>query len=438
MTENRALEKARASRRKHTWLGLAMVGVLVGGLGGWSAVAEISGAVIASGSVVVEGQPRKVQHQEGGIVGKIYVEEGDRVEAGDLLVRLDDTVVRANLEISSKQLDQLYAREARLNAEWQQLDEVKFPLHLTARELTSPNAATAVNGERALFEARARALEGRKRQLVEQISQLEEQIKGLEVQRDAKAESIALISDQLADFETLMEKRLVNASQVTAIKRDRAELVGDRGALISQIAQTKEGISERRIQILQLDESFLENVLSELQDTRSQIAQLEEQKTAAEDRLNRIEIISPTSGLVHQLEVNTEGGVVGAGALLMLIVPDTVDLVVETRVRPTDVDQVTIGQEARVRLAALDQRVTPELFATVKHVAPDLTQDEKTGEQYYKVRLEISEDELERLEGQILVPGMPVEGFIRTSSRTVLSYLLKPLRDQIAHALRES
>ncbi|KZL17424.1 Type I secretion system membrane fusion protein PrsE [Pseudovibrio sp. WM33] len=234
-----------------------------------------------------------------------------------------------------------------------------------------------------------------------------------------------------------MEKRLINASQVTAIKRERAELVGDRGGLISQVAQTKEAISEKRVQILQLDEEFLEKVLSDLQNIRSQIAELEEQEVAAQDRLKRIDIRAPQSGYVHQLNVHTVGGVIAPGDTLMLVVPEDSDLVIESRVQPVDVDQLQVGQDAYVRLAAFDQRTTPELGAAVLNVSPDLTRDEVTGEPFYLARLKILESEMPKLNGQTLVPGMPVEGFIQTGERTVLSYFIKPMQDQIAHALKE-
>lgn len=438
MTNQNTLEEIKGSRQRHLLFGLLLVALLVLGLGGWAAIAEISGAVITTGTVAVDGEAKKVQHQEGGIVGEILVKDGDRVETGDVLFRLDETVVKANLQIAQKRLNQMQAQEARLSAEWQQERSIRYPEELRERARFDPNAEIALDGERALFEARRTALRGRKNQLSEQISQLEQQILGLEVQLAATEESIELISQQLDDFAALLAKRLVNASQVTAIKRERAELVGERGALISQIAQTKEAISEKRIQILQLDEEFLEKVLSELQQVRAQIAELEEQQITAEDRLRRIDIRSPMSGYVHELKVHTVGGVIAPGDVLMLVVPEESELIIETRVSPVDVDQVHSGQTAYVRLSAFDQRTTPELSAEVLSVSPDLTRDEVTGESYYTARLHILEEEMGKLERQVLIPGMPVEGFIQTKRRSVLSYLIKPLKDQIAHALKES
>ncbi|KZL19832.1 Type I secretion system membrane fusion protein PrsE [Pseudovibrio axinellae] len=437
MPEQTTLSSIQNSRRKHLRWGLALVGVLVLGLGGWASVAKINSAVIASGSIAVDGQAKKVQHQEGGIVGEILVKDGDAVHAGDVLFRLDETLVKANLAITRKRLHQMQAQEARLSAEWRGEDSVTFPAALVELTSTDEIAAAALDGEQALFAARKQGIKGRKKQLGEQIAQLDQQIEGLQVQRDAKVESIDLVTQQLSDFSTLLEKRLINASQVTAIKRERAELVGERGGLISQIAQTREAISEKRVQILQLDEEFLEKVLSELQDIRSQIAELEEQQIAAEDRLKRIDIRAPQSGFVHQLAVHTVGGVIAPGDTLMLVVPQDTELVIESRVQPVDVDQLQVGQNAYVRLSAFDQRTTPELDAAVLNVSPDLTRDEVTGETFYLARLKILESEMPKLNGQTLVPGMPVEGFIQTGERTVLSYFIKPLRDQIAHALKE-
>ncbi|KZL01280.1 Type I secretion system membrane fusion protein PrsE [Pseudovibrio sp. W74] len=437
MPEQTTLSTIQTSRKKHMRWGLVLVGVLVLGLGGWSSVAKINSAVISSGSIAVDGQAKKVQHQEGGIVGEILVKDGDEVKAGDVLFRLDETVVKANLAITRKRLHQMQAQEARLSAEWRNDAQVTFPEYLVELAKTDKIAATALDGEQALFAARQQGIKGRKKQLGEQIAQLEQQIEGLQVQRDAKAESIDLVTQQLADFASLLEKRLINASQVTAIKRERAELVGDRGGLISQVAQTKEAISEKRVQILQLDEEFLEKVLSDLQNIRSQIAELEEQEVAAQDRLKRIDIRAPQSGYVHQLNVHTVGGVIAPGDTLMLVVPEDSDLVIESRVQPVDVDQLQVGQDAYVRLAAFDQRTTPELGAAVLNVSPDLTRDEVTGEPFYLARLKILESEMPKLNGQTLVPGMPVEGFIQTGERTVLSYFIKPMQDQIAHALKE-
>jgi len=428
----------RRSIRRNLAVGLALVALLVGGAGAWAAMAEIAGAVVATGTVVVESEVKQVQHQEGGIVQEIRVRDGDAVAAGDLLIRLDDTVTRANLAVVTKQLLELGARQARLAAEQAEAAEVVF----AAPVETSSGAQAGLwreiaESQQALFAARRVALAGRKRQLEEQIVQFERQIEGLAAQRDGKAAEIALIEEELTDLEALFAKKLVAKSRVTALKRDRARLVGERGGFIAQIAQAREAISERRIQILQLGEERRAEVLTELQEVRGRIAQLEEQKIAAEDQLRRVEIRAPRSGVVHQSAVHTIGGVLAGGETAMLIVPQEDGLVIEAQVAPVNIDQIGPGQAARVRFPSFDQRTTPELAATLLTVSPDLSRDETTGLTFYTARLAIAEEELVRLSGRALVPGMPVEVFLTTQDRTVLSYLVKPLTDQIAHAFRE-
>ena len=425
------------SLRRNLWLALALAVLLVAGFGGWAAIFEISGAVIAPGTVVVETSAKKVQHQEGGIVGEILVRDGDRVDAGDLLLRLDDTVVKANLAIVSRQLDDLTAQEARLLAEIDGDEHITFPAALETRR---GDAAVAIGlkGQEDLLIARRTSLAGRRAQLNEQIGQYKEQIHGLAVQRDAKAEGIGLISAQIEDYQSLFDKGLVPESQLTALKRDRAELSGSHGGFIAEIAQAEQAISERRIQILQLDEEFREKVLTELQEVRAKIAQLEEQRIAAEDKLRRVEIRAPRAGFVHQSAVHTVGGVLGAGEVAMLIVPQEDVLLVEAHVQPTDVDDVHPGQIATLRLSSFDTRTTPELQAKVLTRSADLTKDPTTGMAYYTVRLAIPDEERAKLDGKVLVPGMPVEAFIETGMRTVASYFLKPLTDQFAKVFREA
>ncbi|WP_068313789.1 HlyD family type I secretion periplasmic adaptor subunit [Polycladidibacter hongkongensis] len=438
MSQQQQLESLAQTQRQHLRFGLAIVFALVAGLGGWAALANINGAVIAAGTVIVEGNIKKVQHQEGGIVGQILVKNGDSVSAGAPLLRLDDTVVAANLAVVKKQLLQYGAHQSRLQAEWQKKQEPAFGSDLLKLAEELPSAAATLNGQRQLMQARSEALQGRKQQLSEQVAQLNEQIEGLKIQRDAKARGLELVRQQLADFEALFVKRLVSESQVIALKRQETDLAGEHGALISRIAQTKQSIGERNLQILQLDQDFLQNVLAELQQVDARIAELEEQRIAGEDRLRRVEVRAPRSGIVHQLNVHTIGGVINAAEPLMMIVPEEAKLVVEARVLPMDRDQVKAGQAVVVRIPAFDQRTTPELFASVERVAADLEQDPVTGEAFYRAMIAVSDAERARLNGQQLLPGLPVETFIQTGSRSALSYFVKPLKDQFAHAMREN
>ena len=423
------------SIRNHLLVALILAFLLIGGVGGWAAYTEISGAVVASGTVVVESNIKKVQHREGGIVREITVRNGDTVKAGDLLIRLDDTVTRANLTVVLNQLEELSAQRARLLAERDGTELIDFAPETTAEAGAAPTVIE--DSQIRLMNARRNSLQGRKQQLGEQIRQIEQQIEGLEAQRLATESEIELVEAELVDLVGLLKSQLVGKARVTALRREKAQLQGDHGGLISQIAQAHESISERKIQILQIEEESRAEVLQLLQEVRSRIAQLEEQKIAAEDELSRIEVRAPISGYVHQLAVHTLGGVVGAGETLMLIVPKEDVLVVEARVPPTNIDQLSPNQLTTLRFPSFDQRSTPELMARLLTISADLSQDQVTGLKYYTVRLTIPEEELAKLEGKHLVPGMPVEAFIKTSSRTVLSYLVKPVSDQIAHALKE-
>ncbi|WP_289034545.1 HlyD family type I secretion periplasmic adaptor subunit [uncultured Roseibium sp.] len=418
--------------RAHLLAVLLISLTVVVGLGGWLAVARISGAVVTSGTVVVESNIKQVQHQEGGIVREIKVDDGDLVEAGELLLRLDDTVTRANLAVITKQLAELEAQEKRLLAERDGGTAIAFLRAGGTRRLTEVEI-----GQKLLFEARRNSLSGQRQQLSEQITQLDRQIEGLEAQLDAKAQEIELIDLELVDLNALLAKQLVSKSRVTSLRREKTRLRGEHGSLIAQIAQAREAISEREIQILQIDENFRAEVLEQLQEVRSELARLAEQRIAAEDQLQRVDLRAPQTGYVHQLAVHTIGGVVAAGEPVMLVVPREDKLVVEAQIRPVDIDQLGQGQQARVRFPSFDQRTTPELNAHLLTISADLTEDERTGLSYYTARLAIDEAELSKLNGAVLVPGMPVEAFMTTQERSVLSYLIKPVIDQITHAMRE-
>ena len=424
------------SLRRHLLAAGVVVLLLVGGLGAWAGLSEISSAVVANGVVVVESNVKRVQHREGGIVREIKARDGDLVAAGDLLLRLDDTVTRASLAIVSTQLDELHAQAARLVAELDAAADISFPEALT-RRAGEPAIRAAISGQQALLKARRASLKGRKAQLREQIGQFEKQVEGLKVQQVSKEEEIELTARELGDLETLFDNALIPASRIYALRRDRARLVGERGGFIAQIAQTKEAISERRTQILQIEEDLRAEVLQQLQDTRSRIAQLTERENAAMDELRRVDIRAPRSGYVHQLAVHTVGGVIGPGETAMLIVPREDLLVIEARIEPTDVDRLSRDQPVVVRFPNFNQQTTPELEARVISVSADLEVDRATGLSYYTARLALGDGEKEKLGGKAIVPGMPVEAFIVAGDRTVLSYLLKPLADQITHAFRE-
>jgi HlyD family secretion protein len=424
------------SLRNHVRLGLAVLLLLVGGFGGWAAATQISGAVIAAGRLVVDTNVKKVQHPSGGIVDAIGVRNGDLVKAGDRLMRLDPTVTRANLSIVASALDQLQARKARLLAERDGADALTFPKELLARA-KEPGVEGSLEGEANLFAVRLQAQVTQRSQLGERISQLREEIVGLEGQSRSKDQEIVLVEKELVGVRALWERRLIELNRVTALEREAARLQGDRARLISTIAQTRGRIAEIELQISGVGHDHLTEVNKELREAESKMGELEERKVAAEDQLRRIDILAPQSGVVHEMAVHTVGGVVSAGETLMMIVPEADRLLVEAKVSPSSIDQLYLGQKAGLRFTSFDQRITPEIEGRVALISADTTTDLRTAESHYDVRIAIEESELARLGAERVVPGMPVEVFVRTGERSVLSYLSKPLRDQMARTFRE-
>jgi HlyD family secretion protein len=427
---------ARAAIRRYSLVGLSSAFFLVGGLGGWAAVTELSGAVVAPGAIVVDSHVKKVQHPTGGVVGEILARDGDRVRAGDVVIRLDETVARASLAMVSKSLDELAARQGRLEAERDGAQQVAFPAAFKSRT-QEPELASLIQGEINVFEDRREARAGQKAQLQERISQLQEQIDGLKLQASAKGDEIQLIQGELTGVEQLWKKNLVPITRVTSLKREETRLRGERGQLISSIAQAKGRISETSLQILQIDQDLRSEVSKELREVQAKISEFVERKTTAEDQLKRIDIRAPQDGVVHQSIVHTVGGVINAGESLMMIVPEADELSIEVKVLPQDIDQLRPGLDTVLRLSAFNQRTTPELKGKVSMIAADLVTDQRSGMQYYPVRVAFADGERERLGALKLVPGMPVEGLIQTGSRTVFSYLTKPVADNMAKAFRE-
>ncbi len=432
----RASLNSRASIRRHIVVGCAVVAFLAIGLGGWASTAEISGALIAQGSLVVDSNVKKVQHPTGGVVGEVRAHDGDRVKAGDILIRLDETVTRANLAIVTKGLTEFYARKARLAAERDGADTVAIPKELADRA-GNPDVQEAVGSERKLFELRRTARLGQKDQLQQRIKQLQEQITGLTAQQDAKTREMSFIDQELQGVRDLWAKNLVPISRLTSLEREDARLQGERGQLIAAAAEAKGRIVETQLQILQVDQEFTSNVAKELRETDSKIGEFVERKVTAEDQLKRTDIRAPQDGVVFQSTANTVGGVITAGDPIMLVVPEADTLLVEAKVEPRDIDQVQFGQPVLLRLSAFNTRTTPELNGTVARIGADTSTDQRSGQSYYLVRIAMTADEIKRLGDVKLTPGMPVEAFIQTGERTMLSYLVKPLHDQLKRAFRE-
>jgi HlyD family secretion protein len=430
------MREAQRSIRLHLIIGLAVVIVLAGGLGGWAATAQISGALIAPGSVVVDSNVKKVQHPTGGVVGEVRVRDGDLVKAGDVVVRLDDTVTKAGLAIVTKNLDGLWARAARLEAEQRGLDRIVFPAMLLERA-NDPDVKNVMASETKLFEVRVNGRVGQKAQLRERVTQLNEEIGGLSAQERAKDQEIALVEKELIGVRELYEKHLVQISRLTVLERDAARLAGERAQYIASRAQARGKITEIELQIIQVDKDMVSEVSKDLRETNEKIGEFVERKVTAEDQLRRIDIRAPQDGMVLQSSVHTVGGVITAGDAIMMIVPQADDLSVEAKVNPQDIDKLQIGQKTLLRLSAFNQRTTPELNGVVTRVSPDVTTEQRTGQSYYTIRVSMSPEEITRLGDVKLIPGMPVEAFVQTGDRTMLSYLIKPLSDQLMRSFRE-
>ncbi|KOF18493.1 hypothetical protein AC244_14120 [Ensifer adhaerens] len=428
--------KASRAIRRYMLISGVSVTVLLLGAGGWAATSKLSGAVVGMGTVVVEGNVKRIQHREGGIVGEIRVRDGSRVRAGDLLVRLDDTVTRANLAMVSKQIDQLIARSMRLTAERDNALQIMVPEELETR-LDQREIADYVQSERALFVARRETIEGQKAQLQQRIGQLQQEADGLTARRSAKDDELRLIEQEIAGISTLHQKGLMPFSRLAELQRLRAQLSGERGQLTAEVARTATRRTETELQILQLDQDRRSEVLTELRDVDNKLAELSEQKVAAQDQLKRIDLLAPQDGIVHELAVHTVGGVISAGETVMQVVPVNDSLVVEAKVQPADIDQLHIGQNVVLRFSAFNQRTTPEIGGAITTIAANLSTNPQTGEVWYGVRIRIPKLELERLGDLALHAGMPLEAFIQTGERTALSYLVKPLADQINRAMRE-
>ena len=424
------------SIRLHLVIGLTVVVILAGGLGGWASTAQISGALIAPGSVVVESNVKKVQHPTGGVVGELRARDGDVVKAGDVVVRLDDTVTKASLAIVTKNLDGLWARAARLEAEQRGLDNIVFPQMLLSRA-EDPDVKAVIASETKLFEVRVTGRAGQKAQLRERVTQLNEEIGGLSAQERAKDKEIALVEKELVGVRQLYDQHLVQISRLTVLERDAARLAGERAQYIAARAQAKGKITETELQIIQVDKDMVSEVSKDLRETNDKIGEFVERKVTAEDQLRRVDIRAPQDGMVLQSTVHTVGGVITAGDAVMMIVPQAEDLSVEAKVNPQDIDKLQIGQKTLLRLSAFNQRTTPELNGVVTRVSPDVTTDQRTGQSYYTIRVSLPPQEVARLGDVRLIPGMPVEAFVQTGDRTMLSYLIKPLNDQLMRAFRE-
>ncbi|XWN33340.1 MAG: HlyD family type I secretion periplasmic adaptor subunit [Devosia sp.] len=419
-------------------IGLVASVLLVGGFGSWAASAKLSGAVVTHGKVVVASDLKMVQHPDGGIVGAIHVKNGDRVAAGDVVLTLDDALLKANRTLVDDQLVALDAKLARLTAERDGRTDLELSEELAARR-GEDKIDHALAAQRAVMDARKMTFAGEASALREQIAQRQQEIDGLTSQRKAKDEEVALIEDELVGLDTLYNKGLVPKTRITALKRERTALLGASGSLSSQIAVARGRISEIQLQILQLEKTTTREVMSEISSLLPQMAQLKERRAAADLQLARVDVRAPVDGIVHELSAHTVGGVVAAGQTLMQLVPDADTLVVSANVAPEDINNVTLGQASALVISAFDQKVLPRLDSTVTFVSPDLKTDPATGISSYEVRVTLDDNAAVELADRnlALLPGMPAEVYMATGERTMANYLLDPLAKQIRNTFRE-
>jgi len=427
------------SARAPLTVGFLAVLVLVGGFGTWSVFTEISGAVIAPGQLEVDRNRQVVQHLDGGVVSEILVREGDRVEAGQLLIRLDDTALRSQLAITEGELFELMARRGRLEAERDNREEVIFDPLLVEVAQTNDGARELMEGQARLAVARGESIANEIEQLRKRKGQIESQISGIDAQRAALDEQIVLIEKELADQKSLLDRGLAQASRVSSLSREAAEMLGYRGELTAQRAQAEGRVTEIDIQILNLGTKRREEAITRLRDIQYRELEMREQRSALLEQLARLDIRAPVSGIVYGLQVFAERSVLKPADPVLFIIPQDRPLIIAARIEPIHIEQLQVNQAVILRFSAFDQRTTPELDGHVTQISADAFVDQASGISYYRAEIVLNEGEREKLPpGSTLIPGMPVEAYVKTHDRTPMAYFMRPFTDYFAKAFRET
>jgi HlyD family type I secretion membrane fusion protein len=405
-------------------------------LGGWAATASISGAVIAQGMVAIDGKRKPIQHLEGGIVKILSVKDGDNVRAGQVLLELEPVRARAGVGIIEGALSKALASEARLFAERDESRDIAYPTELLTNA-DWPEFARLVESQNAMFETRRASLKGEVEILEQRIEQIGEERKGLGAQQEAKAHQSRLIAEELDGLRGLLERGQTTKPRVLALERQAAALRGEEGELAASIARLHKNIGETRLEIIQRRKDFQKAVTEEMQRVQAELRDLRERAVAARDMLDRINVTAPVSGIVVNMAVHTVGAVIKPGEIMMEIVPGQNDLIVEVPIRPQDIDNVSVGQDATVRLLAFKQRVTPLLTGRVTYISADSLEDKATRQPYFIAHIAAPKDEIAKLGDLKLVPGMQTEVMIATGHRTAFRYLIQPIVDSMNRAMRE-
>lgn len=433
------MSNSRWSARMPMIIGFIGLLVLLGGFGTWAVFSNIAGAIVTSGKIEVDQNRQVVQHRDGGIVEEIYIDEGESVAAGDVLIKLDTNQLRSTLLIAEGQLFELMARRARLEAERDEADSVVFDEDLLMEADKSADVKNLVEGQERLFEARGASIAREIEQLAKRNGQIASQIVGIEAQQASLATQLDLIQQELASQQSLLNRGLAQAGTVLNLQREAANLNGTLGELAASKAQAEGRVTEIDIEVLKLATARREEAITTLRDLGFRELELAEQRRSLKEELERMDIRAPVSGVIYGLQVRTPRSVIRPADPLMFLVPQDRPLVIAVQIEPIHVDEVIVGQEVSLRFSALDQRTTPELFGKVEQLSADAFDDDRTGLTYFRAEITVDEGELARLpEGTTLVPGMPVEAYIRTADRSPLAYLLKPLSDYFVAAFRES
>ncbi|MEL6952406.1 MAG: HlyD family type I secretion periplasmic adaptor subunit [Pseudomonadota bacterium] len=428
--------QAWSTRGPIRW-GILMLILLLCGFGGWSIRANIAGAVIAPGLVEVGQNRQAIEHPDGGVVARINVREGDSVEAGAVLVELDSADLASELTITRRQLVEVRARRARLEAERDGMDELLFSRDLIATAQSDREMNDMLSGQGNLFAARRDTLTRETDQLARRALQIADQIRGLEAQRDALVAQRALVGEDLANQQALLERGLAQSARVIQIQREDVGLAGSIAEIEASISGSQGRITEIELAILQVETGRREEAIAELREIRVQEEGLIEEVTALERRLSRMEMRAPVSGVVYDLSILGPQSVVRPAEPVLFLVPQDRPLVISSRIELIDIDQVFVGQEASLRFSAFDARRTPEVFGRVTRVSADVFRDEVTGGSFYEAELTLAPGEIERLGDAQILPGMPVEAFIRTQDRSPLAYFVEPLAAYFNRAFRE-
>lgn len=432
-------EDSKWSARWPLIVGFVGLAILVGGFGTWAVQSQISGAIIASGRIEVERNRQVVQHPTGGVVAQILVEEGDTVQAGDVLIELDSTRMNSELTITEGQLYELVARRGRLEAERDGRDDVVFLDDLLRAAENDEEVAELVEGQRNLFRARRDSSDRELEQLDKRQIQIGNQIEGIDAQTESLSEQLALIEEELSNQQTLFDRGLAQAGTLLALRRNQAGLQGQLGELAANRAEAEARITETEIEALKITTRLREEAITQLRDLRYRELELREQRAALLEDLSRMEIRAPVSGIVYGLEVQTIRAVIQAAQPVLYLVPQDRPLVIAAQVEPVHIDEVLVGQAVNLRFSALDQRTTPELVGQVAIVSADAFEDEATRMTYYRAEIVLAPGEIDRLGQDVaLIPGMPVEAYIRTDERSPIQYLTKPLMDYFNRAFRET